>query len=132
MAGVHRFTVEQVAVALRESAGIRSGAALKLGCSPTTVANYVEANPDLSKIEADIVETNLDKAETQLLKAIGAGNLTAIIFFLKCKGKHRGFAERTQIEGPGGGPVLVKPDLSSLTDDDLRKIREMIRSKIED
>ena len=126
---IPKFTVEQVAEALRETAGIRSAAARKLGCSPSTITNYVERHPDLSKVESDIVESNLDKAETQLLKAIASGNLTAIIFYLKCKGKHRGYIERTQIEGKGGGPVLVKPDLSSLTDDDLKKIREMIRSK---
>ena len=49
MSGIPKFTVEQIAAALRESAGIRSGAALRLGCSPTTITNYVEANPDLSK-----------------------------------------------------------------------------------
>ena len=126
---IPKFTVQQIAEALRESAGIRSAAARKLGCSPSTITNYVERHPDLSKTEADIVESNLDKAETQLLEAIASGNLTAIIFYLKCKGKHRGYMERTQIEGSGGGPVVVKPDLSSLTDDDLKKIREMIRSK---
>ena len=126
---IPKFTVQQIAEALRESAGIRSAAARKLGCSPSTITNYVERHPDLSKTEADIVESNLDKAETQLLEAIASGNLTAIIFYLKCKGKHRGYMEGTQIEGSGGGPVVVKPDLSSLTDDDLKKIREMIRSK---
>ena len=124
-----KFTVEQIADALRESFGIRSIAALNLGCARSTITNYIERHPELSKIESEIVESNLDKAETQLLKAIASGNLTAIIFYLKCKGKHRGYLERTQVEGKGGGPVLVKPDLSSLTDDDLRKIREMIRSK---
>ena len=124
-----KFTVEQIAEALKGSAGIRSGAALSLGCSRSTIANYVERHPDLSKIESEIVESNLDRAEFQLLKAITSGNLTAIIFYLKCKGKHRGYLERHQVEGSGGGPVIVKPDLSSLTDDDLKKIREMIRSK---
>ena len=129
MAGVKKFTVEQIADALRESAGIRSAAARKLGCSPSTITNYVERHPDLSKVESDIVESNLDKAETQLLKAIASGNMTAIIFYLKCKGKHRGYMDRTRIEGKGGGPVLVKPDLSALTDDDLKKLRQMANKK---
>ena len=129
MKSAPKFTVEQVAEALRESAGIRSAAARKLSCSVSTITNYVARHPELAGTEAEIVESNLDKAETQLLKAIASGNLAAIIFYLKCKGKGRGYVERTQVEGTGGGPVVVKPDLSSLTDDDLRKIREMIRGK---
>ncbi len=124
-----RFTVAKVQEALRQSAGIRSGAAKLLGCAPNTIKNYIDRHPGLAEVEAEILDVNLDVAETKLQTAIREGNLTAIIFYLKCKGKERGYTERSQIEGPDGGPVPVKPDMSALTDDDLKKLREIISGK---
>lgn len=48
-----------------------------------------------------IEERNLDRAETALQGLIEAGNVTAIIFYLKTKGKNRGYSEKTEIDlGP--------------------------------
>ena len=121
-----KFTVAKIEEALRRAGGIRSAAAQMLECSPGTIRNYIDRHPELAKAEAEILDVNLDLAESKLLKAIESGNMTAIIFYLKCKGKDRGYTERAQIEGPGGGPVRVKPDLSEVTDDDLKKLRAFI------
>ena len=106
-----RFTNDQVADALRTTAGLRSAAASLLECSPSTVKRYIDRSETLTRIEAEIVERNLDLAESGLLDAINKGNLTAIMFYLKTKGKHRGYAERHQIEGKDGAPVEVKAQL---------------------
>lgn len=106
-----RFTNDQVADALRTTAGLRSAAAALLECSPSTVKRYIDRSEMLARIENEIVERNLDLAECGLLDAINAGNLTAIMFYLKTKGKHRGYAERHQIEGKNGAPVEVKAQL---------------------
>ena len=108
MAGKPRYTVAQVAEALEATAGIRAAAAKKLGCSRSTVANYIDRHKRLRDLEAEIVEGNLDVAEGQVLKAIHEGDLKAVIFYLKTKGKHRGYSERHQVEGTDGGPVEVK------------------------
>ena len=117
MARQPRYTVVQVAEALEQSAGIRSSAAAKLGCTLTTVSNYIERHKSLQDLEAEIVERHLDMAESKLLKAIQEGNLGAIIFYLKTKGKHRGYSERYQVEGPDGGPVQIeaKVDFSNIS-----------------
>ena len=39
----------------------------------------------------EIDETSLDYVENQLLKLIGEGNISAITFYLKTKGKKRGY-----------------------------------------
>jgi len=51
------------------------------------------------KAEMDnIKESMLDFAESKLAELIAAGDKTAIIFFLKCQGKKRGYVERQETE----------------------------------
>jgi len=45
-----------------------------------------------------IQESLIDFAESQLLKNIQSGKETSLIFFLKCRGKHRGYLEREKEE----------------------------------
>ena len=105
-----RYTVEQVAEALRLSAGIQSLAAKRLKCDRKTVSNYIKAHPSLAALIEEIVEESLDLAEGQLLKSIGEGDKTAIIFYLKTKGKQRGYIERGELTGKDGGAVAIKQE----------------------
>ena len=94
-----RFKIKQVEEALRKSAGIISAAAKILeaaggSCTPQTVRNYIKRHPSLQTVIEETVELNLDLAESNLIAKIGNKNMTAIIFYLKTKGKHRGFVER--------------------------------------
>jgi hypothetical protein len=52
----------------------------------------------------------LDLAESKLHEEILGGNTAAIIFFLKTKGKKRGYVERQEVES-----VQRQPDLSGLS-----------------
>jgi hypothetical protein len=113
-----KFTPEQVEAALRAAAGIRSAAARMLGCAPSTIGNYLGRYSALREIEAEILEQNLDLAETKLLSAIRDGNLTAVIFYLKTKGKARGYTERAEVTGADGGPI----DVTKLSDEELERI----------
>src|SRR5215467_7995587 len=94
-----RFKIKQVEEALRKSGGIISAAAKILeaaggSCTPQTVRNYIKRYPSLQTVIEETVELNLDLAESNLIAKIGNKNMTAIIFYLKTKGKHRGFVER--------------------------------------
>ncbi len=113
-----KFTPEQVEAALRASAGIRSAAAVKLGCATSTITNYIDRHTVLRAVDAEIVEQNLDLAETKLLTAIRDGNLTAVIFYLKTKGKARGYTERSEVTGVDGGPI----DVTKLSDEALERL----------
>ncbi len=48
--------------------------------------------------KADTQIDALDFMESRLLKAIDKGNVTAIIFYLKTKGKDRGYIEPQEID----------------------------------
>jgi hypothetical protein len=113
-----KYTVEQIEAGLRAAAGIISAAAVKLNCTPRTIRNYLDKYPELREVEAEILDQNLDLAETKLLTAIRDGNLTAVIFYLKTKGKPRGYTERAELTGADGGPI----DVTKLSDEELERI----------
>jgi hypothetical protein len=54
----------------------------------------------------DISNIALDFAESQLHKQIGDQNTSATIFYLKTKGKKRGYVERQEITGIDGDNVF--------------------------
>jgi hypothetical protein len=99
------FKPEQIEAALRATAGIRSAAAAKLGCSPNTVTNYIRRYKSLQVAEAEILDINIDIAEGKLLTAIKRGDIRAVRFYLETKGAHRGYTKRTEVSGPNGSPV---------------------------
>lgn len=112
MARKEKFTLEQVRAALVSSGGIYTGAAGRLAsiapdgkCSPNTVKGYVTRYPSLKRDLDEISDMNLDVAETMLLAAVSKGEAWAVCFYLKCKGKARGWTERTEVTGAGGGPL---------------------------
>ena len=108
-----RFKVKDVEDALRASLGIRTAAAAILkkkygSCSPNTVKNYILKHPKLQAVLDDVLDQNLDVAESKILKWVNEGNLKAVIFFLTTKGKHRGWVRRVENTGADGGPVKVE------------------------
>ena len=92
-----KFTEKQIAKALILSAGIRSEAATRLITTAVTIGRYISKSSALQKLENDITERNLDIAEMSLFRNIEEGNVASTIFYLKTKGKHRGYTERTEI-----------------------------------
>jgi Phage terminase, small subunit len=103
-----QFSVEAVKTALRKSSGVYTGAAALLKCAPNTVRGYVERHKTLQVALLDIEEENLDLAETVLQQRLRNGEAWAICFYLKCKGKLRGWTERAEVTGPNGGPVQTQ------------------------
>lgn len=102
----YKFTHKQIATALEETKGFLTLAAKRLGCHYTTIQQYIKKFPELKDIVLHIQESHLDSAEFALLKKINQGDLGAICFYLKCKGKQRGYVERQEITGKNGGDVF--------------------------
>lgn len=75
-------------------------------CSRSTFYRYCEQDEQFKKDVEDIGEMAIDVCEAELWKLIKDGNPTAILFFLKTKGKKRGYIERQEITGQDGKPVV--------------------------
>jgi len=96
--------------ALERSLGIVSTACKTVGISRQTHYNWLD-DPEYKKAVSEIGDVALDFAESHLHKLIKDGNPAATIFYLKTKGKERGYVERQEIA------VAEKKPLSWFTDD---------------
>jgi len=105
MAGVNGHTLEEVISAIKDSNGLLAAAARKLGVTRQTVYNYVKKYATVKQALEEARDTNLDYTEGKLMEAIKAGNVTAIMFLLKTLGKSRGYVERQELTGEGGGAI---------------------------
>ncbi len=86
--------------ALRKSLGIVTTACNKADVNRSTFYRHYNEDDEFKNEVDNISEEALDMAESQLLKQIQADNTTAIIFYLKTKGKSRGYIERTEFAIP--------------------------------
>jgi len=84
--------------ALTKSLGIVSTACETVGISRTTYYKYYKADEQFKEQVDGISEEAIDFVESRLFELIRKGNVAATIFFLKTKGKKRGYVERQEIE----------------------------------
>lgn len=98
----------RIIAALEKNAGIITAAAESLGMNRCSLSSRINGSEKLLAALNEIQDSMVDLAESKLLLALRNGNMTAIIFYLKCKGKARGYVERGEITGPGGGPVDIR------------------------
>ena len=72
-----------------------------------TLSKRIAASEHLREVCDEVVEQTLDWAESKLLELIAAGDKTAILFYLKCKGKKRGYTERQEVAGVPDSPLAL-------------------------
>ena len=102
-----------------------------LSVSRQSLYTWRDAFPLLNEKMTDVEEGLLDLSESKLLDAIRKGNLTAIIFHLKTKGKDRGYVERTEnrhdaeITGKDGKDLLCMK-----SDEELQNEIEELKRKL--
>lgn len=82
--------------ALEKTMGVVTSACNKVGVSRSTFYSYYNSDKKFRDAVDDTSETALDFAESKLFSLIQSENPTAIIFYLKTKGKHRGYIERQE------------------------------------
>ena len=91
--------------ALEKSLGVVTTACKVVGIGRTQFYQWLKDDDEFAQEVDDIQNIALDFAESQLHKQIGDGSTAATIFYLKTKGKKRGYIERQEITGADGMPT---------------------------
>lgn len=108
-----KYTVEQMKQAILHGEGFISrsidflSAGDDMRCSPNTFKRYLKEYPELADLKAYYREKLVDLAEIGLMGRILAGDTVAMIWVTKTLGKDRGYVERQEFTGAGGGPIKV-------------------------
>jgi len=89
-------TKKAMLLALEQSLGIVTTAAKNVGISRDTHYEWLKVDEDYKAAVDSIQDITLDFAESQLHKQIKDGEVTSTIFYLKTKGKKRGYVERVE------------------------------------
>lgn len=104
---------------LIEGRGIISYACQKAGVSRQTFYDWKKQDPEFAQAVEDVEEEIIDVVESKLLTQINDNNLTAIIFYLKTKGRKRGYVEMTDVNANLSGTMNLRP----LTEDEIEELR---------
>ena len=98
-----KFTAKKRAMikALESSLGIVTTACKSAGVSRRTYYNWLKDDEAFKEAVEDINNISLDFAESKLYDLIKDDNVTATIFYLKTRGKSRGYIERQELAVEG-------------------------------
>jgi len=96
--------------ALKQSMGVVTTACRAVGVERKTFYNYLNSDPNFREEVDNLENVALDFAESKLFKQIKEDNLGAIIFYLKCKGKKRGYVEKQEVDVKGLKVTFDKSD----------------------
>lgn len=110
---VSRLTPALFLEAIPGSAGIKTLIAARAGCSRQTLDAWLQRHSELRDAYREECQSGVDRVESALLKRVDAGDTTAIIFYLKCKGRDRGFNEHLQIDQRSVVATVDSPTESS-------------------
>jgi hypothetical protein len=96
--------------ALEKSLGIVTSACKSAGCSRETFYKYCKEDDDFKRDVDELANVALDFAESQLHKQIRDGIPSSTIFYLKTKGKSRGYIEKQELDITGNIQKLIFED----------------------
>lgn len=110
--------------ALEQSLGVVTTACELAGCGRTQYYTWLKEDADFRAEVEGISEVVLDFAESQLHRQIKDGSTAATIFFLKTKGKKRGYVEQYNYSD------VTPPELRTATNDEIRERIASIASTV--
>ena len=99
-----KFNIQKRAMleALEKSLGVVTTAAKIVGIDRSTHYKWLASDKKYKKAVESIGDIAIDFVESKLFKSIEKGRDAPIIFYLKTKGKNRGYIERQEITGSDG------------------------------
>ena len=93
--------------ALEKSLGVVTTACKAAKVGRTQFYEWLKVDKEFAAAVKDVENIALDFAESQLHSQIHGGNTSATIFYLKTKGRNRGYVERQEIAGVKDQPVEI-------------------------
>ena len=108
--------------ALKKNLGNVMASCSQVGCSRKTYYEYYNNDPEFKKDVDSIAEDALDFTEGKLFSLINDENPTAILFYLKTRGKHRGYVEKQEIESKNTNLNIEKEITDDTSEQDASRI----------
>ena len=109
--------------ALEKSLGIVTTACKIVDCNRSTFYKYYNNDQDFKNAVDELENLTLDFVESKLHKQIKDDNTTATIFYLKTKGKKRGYVERREVE------MTAEVSTSKLSPEAKKKIDDILNNE---
>ena len=91
----------EILEALEKSLGIVTTACKQVGINRDTYYEWLKKDKEFKRKVKELENVALDFAESQLHKQIAKGNPLSTMFYLKCKGKKRGYIEQQELKVSG-------------------------------
>ena len=113
--------------ALEKSLGVVTTACKSVGVSRASFYNWYNEDPEFREAADSMQDVALDFAESQLFQQIKGGVPSSTIFYLKTKGKKRGYIEEKHYKG-----VVSVEDRKTLAQADPSLLDALIQSISED
>jgi len=104
--------------ALEKSLGVVTVACKEAGVGRTSYYEYYRDDEEFRNAVDEISNVAIDFVESKLFQQIKEGNPTSTIFYLKTKGKDRGYVEKQIIDNNiTGGGITIEVKDSGLADE---------------
>jgi hypothetical protein len=103
-----KYDPAKVADAVKRSGGLVTVAARMLKADWHTVKRYVAEYPEVQAAYDEANEINLDDAEAGLIASVRQGDKDDRRFYLRTKGRARGYGDRTEHTGADGADLIPK------------------------
>lgn len=111
----NNITIEKIAEVYKKKGCNITAACAALNITRQTFYTRKAKSKKLQELVEEADESLLDFAESKLVEHINDGDVTSLIFFLKTKGKKRGYVERSEHD-VNANPFLEL--MQSLPDED--------------
>ena len=106
---------ETMLKALESSLGVVTVACKQADIPRSTYYKWLNEDKEFAKEVKEIENIALDFGESQLHAQMKDGNTSATIFFLKTKGKKRGYVERSELDlSSGDEPVKINVNIKGV------------------
>tara|TARA_B100000424_G_C22846856_1_gene451672 strand:- start:82 stop:402 length:321 start_codon:yes stop_codon:yes gene_type:complete len=101
--------------ALEQTLGVVTTACKSTGIPRSTFYKWIREDEKFKRSVQDIENIALDFAESQLHTQMKNGNTSATIFYLKTKGKKRGYIERSELDLTSGeDPIKININIDGV------------------